>query len=112
MIDVIVNRRGLHLGAADALVEAEVTEAHHFDRFRLAWPMAYGLDAGRVEIIRVKRAKDIVPDDLVRRLRIVHVNQRKRQPGLVVHEISLRREHDLGRVLFGGRFVRRGPLKV
>src|SRR5215471_13894864 len=89
-----------------------MTEGEMLDFAGGAVVMAHRLDVTLVDIVGGHGPILEVPHDLARRLGIVHVDQRERQPGHVVLEVSVWSERDLWRILLGGGAVRGRRLQV
>jgi len=63
--------------------------------------MAHDFDVACIEVVGIERTECEVPHDFGRRLWIVGIYQRERQAGLVVAQLAVGLEGDLGRVMLG-----------
>ena len=108
-----VGRDRIDLGAADVVVKSHVTNRQMLDWIggRRAWPIAGDLDILRYRVIGIERPVAEIPHHLQRRIRIVRIDQRKRQTGRIAFQCPVGREAHLWRIFLSRGFVRRRPLE-
>ena len=108
-----IGRNRRHFDPADVVVEREVPDRVEAQRRAGGVLVEAGnLGKAHIDIVAVERPKAEIPHHLGRHLRIVRVEQRKRQPGDVALERAVGQQLHLRRILFGRGFERRRPIEL